>query len=560
MAVVETLPTQPMSEWANSIYKQKYAHPEEEWEGTATRVAENVLGALGYGPDSDEVECVSKLIAERKFIPGGRYLYASGRELHQVNNCLMLRAEDSREGWSTLVYKSMMALMTGAGIGINYGKVRASGTPIKKTGGVASGPLSLMQMVNEVARHVMQGGSRRAAVWAGLPWWHPDIFDFITIKNWDDETVLKKSTDFNHPATLDMTNISILLDDDFFTAYEAVGPIRLHDSNTAPNGMEWNDWASLVYKRGVSNMVRTAEPGFGIDIGDNAGEDCRNACTELTTSDDSDICNLGSINLANIDSKEELAFVVDQATLFLLAGTVYSHVPYPKVAETRNKNRRLGLGVMGVHEWLLKRELPYAPDEELAEWMDIYTTSAAVSHKYADKHGLSRPVKTRAIAPTGTISICAETTSGIEPIFCVAFKRRYLTNGVQWKYQYVIDPTAQRLINEGVDPDLIEDAYSLSHDVEKRIAFQAWMQSYVDHAISVTINIPGPMTDSDDVRKFSDMLYYYLPQLRGITVYPDGARGGQPISAVPYEEAASQVGVVFEEDEAGSCKNGICSI
>lgn len=543
-----------MSTFARTIYEAKYAWKNEDgeltedWPETAERVVFNVLGALGYSPGDEEYDETLRLITERKFLPGGRYLYASGRGLHQTQNCLLLRAEDSREGWADIMQKAAMALMTGAGIGVEYTELRPSGSPIKKTGGEASGPISLMKIVNEIGRNVMQGGSRRSAIWAGLSWKHGDIFEFIKLKDWSPEVRALKEKDFNFPATMDMTNISVLLDDEFFEAYEdETHPLYVH--------------ACEVYWTTVERMLKTGEPGFSIDTGSNAGETLRNACTEVTSADDSDICNLGSINLARIESLQEMEKAVRFGTLFLLAGTVYSHVPYEQVDDVRTKNRRLGLGIMGVHEWLLKRGKPYGPDSELGRWLREYQRSGTHAYWYAQKHGLSVPVKTRAIAPNGTIGIVAETTTGIEPIFCVAFKRRYKeakANGADvTRYQYVIDPTAQRLIDQGVDPSSIEDAYSLSYQVERRVAFQAWMQTFVDHGISSTINLPYPITDPADVAEFGDMLIDYLPRLRGITCYPDGARGGQPLTAVPYHVAASQVGVVFEETEE-RCVGGVC--
>lgn len=547
---------QQMSPFATSVYEQKYAWKNEDgevvegWTDTAWRVTANVLGSLGYLPTDEEFQKVFRLIAERKFMPGGRYLYASGRDLHQVQNCLLLKAEDSREGWADLLAKAAMALQTGAGIGVDYSDVRPSGRPIKRTGGVASGPLPLMRMINEIGRGVMQGGARRSAIWAGLNWQHEDCEAFIVMKDWPEAIRKLKEEDFNFPAEMEFTNISVLLDDEFFAAYD-------------DPDHELHERAHHIYNLTVEYMVRSAEPGLSVDIGPNAGETLRNACTEITSSDDSDICNLGSVNLSRIESKEEMEEAVRYGTLFLLAGTVYSDLPYGKVNVVREKNRRLGLGVMGVHEWLLKRGYSYQPTDELGEWMEIYATSTEVAAEYADKHNLSRPIKTRAIAPTGTIGIVAETTTGIEPIFCVAFKRRYKEARADGKdiirYQYVVDPTAKRLIDSGVDPDSIEDAYMLSYNVERRVAFQAWMQQYVDHAISSTINLPYAITEFAEIKDFADMLYEYLPKLRGITCYPDGARGGQPLTAVPYEVAAGQVGVVFEEDES-KCKNGVCGI
>ena len=540
-----------LSFFAKTILEQKYSHTKkhglESWNEVAERVTENVLESVGAGVKLKEK--VQKIITERKFIPGGRYLYATGRMYHQTQNCLMLRADDSREGWGELAHKSTVALMSGAGIGVDYSLVRGEGKLVRKTGGFSTGPLALMQMINEIGRGVMQGGSRRSAIWAGLKWSHSDIQKFITLKNWTPEVRALKLADFNFPATMDGTNISVQLDDAFFEAFnDEKDPRHTH--------------AQSVYWATIRQMLKTAEPGFSIDLGQNRKETLRNACTELVSADDSDICNLGSINLARIDSLEEMEEVVEIATAFLLAGTVYSDVPYPKVDIIRQKNRRLGLGLMGIHEWLLKRGLKYGKNDELKKYLEIYTQSGKFAKQYADKWDLSTPVKTRAIAPTGTISIIAETTSGIEPLFCAAYKRRYL-KGQTWHYQYVLDPTAKNLVDSGIDPDLIEDAYSLAEDVERRVAFQAWVQEYVDHAISSTINLPswGSELNNDSlVQTTGKMLIKYLPKLRGLTVYPDGARGGQPLTAIKYRTAEKHVGEVILEsaDICDITKGGSC--
>jgi ribonucleotide reductase alpha subunit len=837
------------SQFAEAIYKQKYSQTgktgvKENWYEIAARVS--VAVGLGTKLSQAETNALYDLICERKFMPGGRYLYAAGRPFHQTQNCLLLRAEDSREGWADLLHKSSMALMTGAGIGVDYSAIRPEGSLISRTGGKATGPLALMQMVNEAGRHIMQGGARRSAIWAGLSWKHPDIFKFIDMKNWSPEVRKLKEQDFNFPATMDGTNISVILDREFFDAYEA------GDSH-----------AREVYWRTVKNMLSMAEPGFSVDY-DDPRESLRNApvsgwtrvltrlgydyvyrladrpvtiwtgkqwvdgvvfkrtksdadvvrvsltngrsivcdpehpfmvkrylgagrdkkvevvrvpaaelcaddkiasdlpqpapeecqigadyglgfvfgdgsirnyrgelsvhtetkrqayiracdvldaktvsspdrayfkciysdkesllwhklsaqfiagwfdadgcwtrgllrisnrdrdalhllqesldalgiksvvradgesnfkpgnrmytlgvlsdsllrfremiptvriqidlpksyvpyraseirvvsvealaekedvfccdvgveehsfmaegvlvsnCTEITSEDDSDICNLGSLNLARFETLEEFSVAVELATMFLLAGTLYSDVPYEKVDQVRSKNRRLGLGLLGVHEWLLKRGKSYGEDAELATWLEAYRTiSEETAARVADAWGISRPVKTRAIAPTGTIGIVAETTTGCEPIFCVAYRRRYKgEDGVTTKFQYVVDPTAKRLIDAGIDPDSIEDAYTLAENVERRVAFQAWLQQYVDHAISSTINLPewgSELNNEATVTQFGEMLLKYLPKLRGITCYPDGCRGGQPLTRVKYQTAVQHVGQVFVE-------------
>lgn len=542
-----------MSQFSKTILEQKYSQTlkdgtKETWENIAYRVTKNVMKAVNLSMKDQLCKDIYQAIVERKFIPGGRYLYSAGRNYHQTQNCLLLRAEDSREGWADLLHKSTMALMTGAGIGIVYSDIRAEGKTIRRTGGTATGPIALAQMINEAGRGIMQGGSRRSAIWAGLHWNHSDIFKFIHIKDWSQDVKVIKEKDFNFPATLDGTNISVILDDEFFEAYN-------------DEKHELHSMAQNVYWETVRSMLKTAEPGFSIDVGVNKDENLRNACTEITSRDDSDICNLGSINLSKTSGIEEFCKTVELGTAFLLAGTVYSDVPYSQVDKIRSKNRRLGLGLMGIHEWLLKNGKKYGQDDELEKYLNVYKTSSEISKTYARKWELSKPIKTRAIAPTGSIGILAETTTGIEPIFCVAYKRRYLKHQT-WNYQYVIDPTAKRLIDSGVNPDLIEDAYSI--DIERRIGFQAWVQKYVDHAISSTINLPAWGSEANNenkVREYGNIIMKYLPELRGLTVYPDGSRGGQPLTPISYKTASKHVGEIFIE-QADICdisgKGGSC--
>lgn len=529
------------SDFARNVYLQKYSKDGiETWAQTADRVSQAVMSVVPRvsAPVLDAVQqdSVCSLISQRKFLPGGRYLYASGRPYHQTQNCLLLRAEDSSEGWADLMYKVTAGLMSGAGVGVDYSALRGYGELLKTKGGFSTGPLALMEMVNEAGRHIMQGGARRAALWAGLRWDHPDIKKLIALKDWSPAVRAAKLADFNSSAPLDNTNVSVILDRSFFDAYTANDPRAVQ-----------------VYWACIEAMLRHGEPGFSVDF-DNPRESLRNACTEICSEDDSDICNLGSVNMARIDTIEEFSEAVRLGTIFLLAGTLYSDLPYPKVGNVRTQNRRLGLGLMGVHEWLLKRGFTYGPNAELARWLEVYATvSRQAADDYSTAWGISRPVKVRAIAPTGTIGIIAETTTGIEPLFCVAYRRRYRgPDGSSTRYEYVVDPAAKRLIEGGVPPAQVEDAYDLAADAERRIAFQAWVQQYVDHGISSTLNLPAWGTEGNSeaqVRAFGDMLMKYLPSLRGITVYPDGARGGQPLTRVNYETAMKHVGQVFYEQQ-----------
>lgn len=539
--------------FAENIFRQKYAQgPTDTWDALAERLVEDVCGTR-FGKDralmsdSDRAQ-LAEYIKEMKFVPGGRYLWYAGRPNSYFNNCFLLKAEeDTREEWAALTQRAVSCLMTGGGIGIDYSILRPKGKPLRRTGGLSSGPIPLMQMINEVGRGVMQGGSRRSAIYASLNWLHEDIPDFLKAKNWSEDIRAAKEKDFNAVAPLDMTNISVNYDDKWLhNAYRATLPTFVENCRQA---------------------MMTGEPGFSFNFGDKQNETLRNACTEVTSADDSDVCNLGSINISNIESIQEFKDVVSLASKFLVCGTLRADLPYEKVYQVRNKNRRLGLGLMGIHAWLLKRGAGYEVTPELRKWLEVYKDeSESSANEHCDRLFISRPVAYRAIAPTGSIGILAGTTTGIEPLFAVAYKRRYLTDGTKWKYEYVVDSTADLLIKEySIDPEKIDTAQTLSLDFERRIAFQADIQDYVDMSISSTINLPewgSKHNNESRVGEFASILSKYAPRLRGFTVYPDGSRGGQPLTSVPYETALQHKGVVFAENdicEIGG-KGGTCGV
>ena len=544
--------TEFRNSFAENVFRFKYAQgPGDTWAKLSERLVEDVCGSregtIATLMSETDRKLLTQYIKEMKFLPGGRYLYYAGRPFKAYNNCFLLRAEeDTREEWSNVTWRAMSCLMTGGGIGIDYSRLRPSGKALSRTGGTASGPIPLMNAINEIGRNVMQGGSRRSAIYASLNWQHEDIQKFLTMKNWNEDIKAMKLKDFNASAPLDMTNISVNYDD-----ASLVG------------GLENN----AVFKQNVRQAMETAEPGFSFNFGDKQNETLRNACTEVTSEDDSDVCNLGSINMGNITSLEEFKHVVELASKFLVCGTLRADLPYQKVYTVREKNRRLGLGLMGIHEWLLKKGYEYEVTPELHKWLKVYKDeSKRAADEHCDRFFISRPKAYRAIAPTGSIGILAGTTTGIEPLFAVAYKRRFLTEGTKWKYQYVIDGTAQTLIEQyGVDPSKIESAIDLSEDYEKRIKFQADIQDYVDMSISSTINLPSwgtKFNNEGEVDKFTNVLAKYAPRLRGFTCYPDGSRGGQPLTSVPYEEALKHKDVVYEEVDICeiSGKGGSCGV
>ena len=268
------------SKFSEDIFKHKYAHHGcETWDALASTLVDDVCQEHLSKDDKDELK---RMITDLKFIPGGRYLYYAGRENKFFNNCYLLKAEeDTREDWADISWKSESCLMTGGGIGVDYSVYREEGRLLNGTGGLASGPIPKMQMVNEIGRRVMQGGSRRSAIYASLNWKHPDVDKFLASKNWYDMPVGEtgfsigqvKEQDFNFIAPLDMTNISVNYDTEWLLNYWKTGDV------------------GDVFRTNVHQALRSAEPGFSFNFFEKEKETLRNACTEVTSEDDSDVCN-----------------------------------------------------------------------------------------------------------------------------------------------------------------------------------------------------------------------------------------------------------------------------
>jgi ribonucleoside-diphosphate reductase alpha chain len=263
------------TKFSEDIFNYKYRNgPNDTWDALAERVVEDVCGTrwgttVKLMSDGDRAQ-LAEYIKQMKFLPGGRYLYYAGRPAKYFNNCFIgIAREDSREEWAHLVWWAMRCLTVGGGIGIDYSVFRGAGRPLTRTGGLASGPIPLMMAINEIGRNVMQGGSRRSAIYASLHWSHEDISAFLKAKNWDELSIGlgdddgnvytvadAKVADFNFNAPLDMTNISVNYDD------------------SAGNLIE-----NPVFLENCFQAMRTGEPGFSFNFGDKARETGRNALT-----------------------------------------------------------------------------------------------------------------------------------------------------------------------------------------------------------------------------------------------------------------------------------------
>jgi ribonucleoside-diphosphate reductase alpha chain len=401
-------------------------------------------------------------------------------------------------------------------------------------------------MVNESGRHVMQGGQRRSAIWAGLSWSHNDIHEFITCKNHSNDLKAMKEKDLLFRMPMELTNVSVIYDTEFFIAIE---------DESHPKHEE----AMEVWLDNCRQAFSTAEPGMSFNFRRDA-ESLRNACTEVVSEDDSDKCNLGTVWMNRCDDKDEFAEVVKYGTMFLLCGGIYSDVPTEKIKQVGLKNNRIGLGLGGMHEWLMLRGHKYQCVPELHKWLATYEReSDSAAFVGAKQLNVSVPKGIRAIAPTGTIGIIAETTTGIEPLFCKSYKRRYFKDG-KWMHQFVVDGAVKRLLDKGVKLEDIQDSFDISF--KDRVKFQADVQQYVDMAISSTCNMSawGSEDNNESTLKSNAMtLLKYAKRLRGFTVYPDGCRGGQPLTRATLDEALANEGLVFEEHET-ECVGGVCGL
>lgn len=257
------------NKFSEDIFNQKYAHQgASTWSELAGTLTQDVVGDFVEKFGKDDYKALQKAIDEMKFIPGGRYLYYAGRKNKYYNNCFLLSGTaDTRQNWADIAEKSTSCLTTGGGIGVDYSIYRAEGSVLKGTGGIASGPLSLMNMVNEIGRNVMQGGSRRSAIYASLNWKHGDVDKFLKAKDWHNVPVGTtglsfkdiKDQDFNFPAALDMTNISVNYDTKWLMDYWKTGDV------------------GSVFMENAKQALSTGEPGFSFNFFGKEKETLRNA-------------------------------------------------------------------------------------------------------------------------------------------------------------------------------------------------------------------------------------------------------------------------------------------
>jgi ribonucleoside-diphosphate reductase alpha chain len=565
-----------LSENALRVLERRYLRKNGNGEVVETademfrRVAHQIAKAEALYSGDGQVQEMEKafydLMAELKFLPNSPTLMNAGNELGQLAACFVLPVEDSMEGIFDSLKHAALIHKSGGGTGFSFSRLRSKDSRVGSTGGVASGPVSFMRIFNTATEQVKQGGTRRGANMGILRVDHPDIMDFIYSKTNDRELV--------------NFNISVALTREFMEALENRSTYALISPMTGEEKGRLR--AAEVYDAIINQAWENGDPGIiFLDImnEDNPtpeiGEiESTNPCGEQPLLP-FEACNLGSINLARfvihgddgpeID-KKGLGEVVRLAVRFLDNAIDMSRYPLEKITAMARGNRKIGLGVMGFADMLFQMGIPYNSERALSlaeEVMEFFQgESKRASIALAEERGVFpnfeksifkgkpncryRNATTTTIAPTGTLSIIAGCSSGVEPLFGLSFVRNVMDNdqllevnphfeAVAKERGFYTRELMERLAREGmlaeieeVPPD-VKEVFVTAHDVspEWHIRMQAAFQKHTDNAVSKTVNLPKDATP-DDVRRIYDLAYEL--GCKGVTIYRDGSKDKQVLS------------------------------
>jgi len=567
---------------ALQVLERRYLKKDKQGKATETpeemfrRVAQTIASAeLTYGHKVDvkaREEEFYQLMANLEFLPNSPTLMNAGRELGQLSACFVLPVEDSMESIFDTVKNTALIHKSGGGTGFSFSRLRPAEDRVGSTGGVASGPVSFMRVFDIATDVIKQGGTRRGANMAILSVDHPDIMKFITAK--DDPTAL---TNFN---------ISVAVTTDFMEAVKAGTDSNLVNPRTKEAAAKLN--AKEVFDKIVAMAWKTGDPG--IIFIDRINQDnptphlgnieSTNPCGEQPLLP-YESCNLGSINLAKMlrttNGTAEIDYpklgeTVRIAVRFLDNVIDINKFPLPEIAAMTKKSRKIGLGVMGFADMLIKLGIPYDSEEALQTASNImyflneeaYKASVELAKERGVFPAFSgsiydvpsgpkvRNASCTTIAPTGTLSIIASCSSGIEPLFALSYIRNILDGDQLLEVNPYFEEVAknegfysEELMQQLADgaklhdidgvPDEIKRLFVTAHEIspEWHVRMQAAFQKSTDNAVSKTVNFPQE-TSQEDIAKV--YMLAYQEGLKGITIYRDRSREAQPLSTVQVEK------------------------
>jgi len=540
--------------------------PTDMFRRVAHHVAQAEMHYDGSGT-AEEMEAIFyRMMTEFRFLPNSPTLMNAGRRLGQLAACFVLPVEDSMEGIFDALKNAAIIHKSGGGTGFSFSRLRPKNSRVGTTGGVASGPVSFMKVFNTATEQVKQGGTRRGANMAILRVDHPDILEFIQCK--------EKDSDLNN------FNISVGITDAFMDAlkkgsdYDLIDPQEKRVTGRLSSIEVFDAIVHHAWKNGDPGIVfldRINRDNPTPTLGE---IESTNPCGEQPLLP-MESCNLGSINLAKFVTEKEGVAVIDfeglsetihHAIRFLDDVIDMSLYPIPEIERMVKGNRKIGLGVMGFADMLYQLEIPYNSKKgiETAETLmkffqnTSHEASRTLGEKrgpfenlersiYKDREGCTyRNATTTTIAPTGTLSIIAGCSSGIEPLFALSFTRTIMDNDEMIEVNPVFEATArargfyslelmktiaQKGGLQGLDniPDDIKRVFVTAHDItpEWHVRMQAAFQKYTDNAVSKTVNLPRNAEMVDVVKVYN--LAYDLG-CKGVTIYRDGSKDKQVLS------------------------------
>jgi ribonucleoside-diphosphate reductase alpha chain len=623
---------------SHEIFMERYAYPgDTNWDDRADTIAR-----IASSAESDDLKEVWRqhfwmALSEGDFIPGGRIIFGAGRPKFNLLNCYVLWPEDNVESISQVIKDSYLISCGGGGIGYDFSLIRPRGDDIQNIKNSAPGAVSNMKMINEIGEHVRSGKNRRTALMGILRVDHPDLFEFLDAK-------LDKQT-------LNNFNISVAVTNDFLSAVnknkewnftfngrrydmykvsgtdipnggsgtpvhvmvaalseeDALGRANNHFKPTYTTQFKRaklvKTMACDIWDKLFKSAIECGDPGiYNVDLANSYTNvsyfeylPSTNPCGEITIPAYGNCC-LGHLNLSNmVDWNgrvqwKKMAKTIRAAVRFLDNILSINHFAVPECREVGHRSRRIGLGVTGLHYFLIKAGYRYG-DESCCEFVErlfqtirdeSYKASIEVAkekgsftafdaEKYLEedfaktlpprirreikKHGIRNAVMLTC-APCGTNSMVLGVSTGIEPLFSPIYERKYRDNNV-WKEQLVVDPLFRKLYETGDDRmQYCIGAYDVTP--EEHIRIQASIQKYVDQSLSKTCNLPKNTKYSD----IKDIILDYAHDVKGFTIYREASRGVEPLKAISVDNMSSAkievlmqqaVGYGTEESSPSAC-------
>ena len=593
---------------ALEVATSRYFREGEDWQGCVERVT-SVISSADTVNRQKIADSFNEMIYNMDFIPGGRILRNSGRPRGSLFNCYHLPIGDSIEEIGQL-YKDALTLWSeGGGVGINFSPLRPKMDPIHGKGGHSSGLVSFMEGADFISRLIESGGSRRAAAIGHIDVSHPELIEFIDAKlakpnitKWLSDDTPQEIRDFVKEkvdvGALSHFNISVMVTNEFLEKVESDGPWTFKFKQKSYGTVQARD----IWNKIVSNMVECAEPGL-INWTNFAKNNSyyfapvmgTNPCGETTLAPN-EACDLGSLVLPNFitgnvnTNWKKLETTIKLAVRFLDNVIDVNKYVLKDIDINVHNTRRIGIGVIGLAEYLFAKRVRYGSEKAVVETERLmrfirdaaYTASVELaiekgafpkfdSSQYGKasfirklpaplrsdikKYG-TRNCSLMALAPTGTISLLAEYTSAIEPMFAKAMMRRDRVSDRMY-----IHPRYQEMIINGEDiPDWFVDSFDLQP--KDHFEMQVACQKFCDASVSKTINLPKETTQEN----LSSLLLEYMYDLKGVTVYRDGSREGQILNKISEEEVKKhlltnnvKIENNFEESDV-SCAIGGCDL